>query len=59
MFGHASNPKIVDVIADLLGSQDIKVYGDQLFMKNPSVGSSIPCASVRGLSSVEFFSGPF
>lgn len=42
MFSHASNPKIVDVIADLLGSQDIKIYGDQLFMKNPSVGSSIP-----------------
>ena len=30
MFQHASNPKIVDVIADLLGTEDIKVYGDQL-----------------------------
>jgi hypothetical protein len=30
MFQHASNPKIVDVIADLLGADDIKVYGDQL-----------------------------
>ena len=30
MFQHASNPKIVDVIADLLGTDDIKVYGDQL-----------------------------
>ena len=39
MFGHAANPKIVDVIADLLGCDDIKVYGDQLFMKNPG-GSS-------------------
>ena len=43
MFGHAANPKIVDVIADLLGCDDIKVYGDQLFMKNPGgVGSAIP-----------------
>ena len=41
MFAHASNPKVVDVIADLLGTDDIKVYGDQLFMKNPSVGSAI------------------
>lgn len=30
MFQHASNPKIVDVIADVLGTEDIKVYGDQL-----------------------------
>lgn len=30
MFQHASNPKIVDVIADLLGTDDIKIYGDQL-----------------------------
>jgi hypothetical protein len=30
MFQHASNPKLVDVIADLLGTDDIKVYGDQL-----------------------------
>eukprot|EP01048_Picozoa_sp_COSAG05_P015784 COSAG05_NODE_1945_length_3798_cov_3.151122_2_plen_254_part_00 len=42
MFQHAANDKVVDVIADLLGTQDIKVFGDQLFMKNPhGVGSSI------------------
>ncbi len=38
MFQHASNPKIVDVISDLLGTEDIKVYGDQL----------CACASVGG-----------
>ncbi len=41
MFQHASNPKIVDVIADLLGTEDIKVYGDQL----------CACTSGRGLMS--------
>ena len=35
MWGHVTNPKIVDIIADLLGTNDIKMYGDQLFMKEP------------------------
>jgi ectoine hydroxylase-related dioxygenase (phytanoyl-CoA dioxygenase family) len=35
MWGHVTNPKIVDIIADLLGTDDIKMYGDQLFMKAP------------------------
>ena len=42
MWGHASNPKIVDIIADLLGTDDIKMYGDQLFMKPPEVGAEQP-----------------
>ena len=42
MWGHASNPKIVDIIADLLGTEDIKLYGDQLFMKPPEVGAEQP-----------------
>ena len=38
MQAHATNSKIVDVIADLIGP-DIKLYGDQLFMKPPVHGS--------------------
>ena len=42
MWQHVVNEKIVDIIADLLGTDDIKLYGDQLFMKPPQVGSEIP-----------------
>jgi ectoine hydroxylase-related dioxygenase (phytanoyl-CoA dioxygenase family) len=35
---HARNPKILDVIESLLGT-DIKLYQDQLFMKPPKIGS--------------------
>ena len=38
MRAHATNPKVVDAIIDLLGP-DIKLYGDQLFMKPPKHGS--------------------
>ncbi len=38
MRAHATNPKIVDVIVDLIGP-DVKLYGDQLFMKPPRHGS--------------------
>lgn len=38
---HVVNDKIVDVVAQLLETNDIKLYGDQLFMKNPEVGSEI------------------
>ena len=38
MRAHATHPKVVDVIVDLLGP-DIKLYGDQLFMKPPKHGS--------------------
>ena len=38
MRAHATNPKIVEVIANLIGP-DIKLYGDRLFMKPPH-GSS-------------------
>ena len=35
---HARNPKILDIIESLLGS-DLKLYQDQLFMKPPKIGS--------------------
>ncbi len=31
--GHACGDRLVDVIADLLASDDLKLYNDQLFMK--------------------------
>ena len=40
MWRHVSNPKIVNIIADLLGTDDIKMYGDQLFMKSSKVGTA-------------------
>ena len=39
---HARHPAIVDVIADLLDSDDIKLYADQLFMKPPAIGAAQP-----------------
>ena len=41
MRAHATNPKIVDVIADLIGPH-IKLLGDQLFMKPAGHGSRKP-----------------
>lgn len=40
LWEHIVNPKIVDIIADLLGTEDLKLYGDQLFMKPPEVWSA-------------------
>lgn len=40
LWEHAVHPKIVDIIASLLGTDDIKLYGDQLFMKAPEVGTA-------------------
>ncbi len=40
MWKHATNAKIVDIIADLLRTEDIKLYNDQLFMKAPETGSA-------------------
>ena len=40
MWDHVCNRKIVDIIADLLGTEDIKMYGDQLFMKAPETGTA-------------------
>ena len=42
MWQHATNPKIVDIIADLLATDDIKLYNDQLFMKAPETGTAQP-----------------
>ena len=42
MWTHACNPKIVDIVADLLGTDDIKMYGDQLFMKASRTCSAQP-----------------
>ena len=33
MLAHARRPAIVDAIEDLLGTENIKLYGDQLFPK--------------------------
>ena len=38
MNGHGTNPKITDILADLLGP-DIKLLGDQFFMKSSVHGS--------------------
>ena len=40
MWQHVTHPKIMAVISDLLGVGDIKMYGDQLFMKAPDTGSA-------------------
>ena len=40
MLSHVRNPKLVDVIADLLGSDDIKLYLDQILMKPAFHGSA-------------------
>ena len=40
MWQHAKHPEIVAVVTDLLGVKDIKMYGDQLFMKAPDTGSA-------------------
>ena len=42
LWQHATNPAVVDIVADLLGTDDIKMYGDQLFMKSPVTGSAQP-----------------
>ena len=42
MWRHATNVKIVGIVRDLLATDDIKMYGDQLFMKPPERGSAIP-----------------
>ena len=42
LWNHATNAKIVDIAADLLGTDDIKMYGDQYFMKSPRTGSAQP-----------------
>jgi phytanoyl-CoA hydroxylase len=39
---HARHPAIVDVIADLIQTDDIKLYADQLFMKPPAIGAAQP-----------------
>ena len=38
---HVVNKKIVSIISELLITKDIKLYGDQLFMKPPKIGSEI------------------
>lgn len=42
MWAHATHPRIVDVVSALLGTNDIKMYGDQLFMKASHTGSAQP-----------------
>ena len=40
MWAHVTHPKIDDIAADLLSTDDIKMYGDQLFMKAPRTGTA-------------------
>ena len=40
MWQHVVHPRIVDMIAALLGTQDLKMYGDQLFMKAAETGTA-------------------
>jgi len=40
MWEHVINPKVVEIIAALLETEDIKLYGDQLFMKAPATGTA-------------------
>ena len=42
LWAHATNPAVVDIVADLLGTDDIKMYGDQMFMKSPVTGTAQP-----------------
>ncbi len=42
MWKHATHPVIVDIVADLLGTDDIKLFSDQLFMKPPELGAAQP-----------------
>ena len=41
VFSHAANPKILDVVEDLLGTPDIKLFSDQTLMKPAFHGSSV------------------
>ena len=40
IWAHVTRINIVEIIMDLLGVKDIKMYGDQLFMKAPKTGSA-------------------
>ena len=42
MWSFATHAKIVDIVADLLETDHIKMYTDQLFMKSPETGSEQP-----------------
>ena len=40
MWSHVVNPKVVGIVGELLGTEDIKLYGDQLFMKAAATGTA-------------------
>ncbi|MBM3465446.1 MAG: phytanoyl-CoA dioxygenase family protein [Armatimonadetes bacterium] len=42
LWSHVTSPAIADIVADLLGTDDIKLYADQLFMKPPEIGAAQP-----------------
>ena len=42
MWEHVTHPRVVEIIAALLGTEDIKLYGDQLFMKASETGTAQP-----------------
>ena len=45
MWEHVTHTKIVNIITDLLVTDDVKMYGDQLFMKAPKNRDSTRMAS--------------
>lgn len=42
LWGHVTNPAIVDIMADLFGTDDIKMYLDQVLMKPAEYGATQP-----------------
>ena len=40
LWSHATHSCILPIIQDMLGTTDIKMYGDQMFMKSPKIGSA-------------------
>lgn len=40
LWSHATHSRILPIIQDMLGTTDIKMYGDQMFMKSPKFGSA-------------------
>ena len=42
MWAHVTHPRLVRLVQDLMGTPDLKLYNDQLFMKPAQVGSEQP-----------------
>ncbi|MEE2659315.1 MAG: phytanoyl-CoA dioxygenase family protein [Candidatus Latescibacterota bacterium] len=42
MWDHVCHPRVVAIVRQLLDTRDLKMYGDQLFMKAPETGTEQP-----------------